>query len=134
MSHRDQPQGRDPRQKRTVEEIVTNLRQHFEALEHALVAQDPKKASSETQPLTLAKVPVAQSLYVILRVPTGFLANLSGRQREVHKLLLDGHSRRAIAVRLRISPRTVDTYFNRLKVKCQVKSRQALFEQGRFLS
>jgi FixJ family two-component response regulator len=50
------------------------------------------------------------------------LARLTPREREVHAMLIDGLSLREIAVRLNISPRTVEVYKARMMEKLQYRS------------
>lgn len=50
------------------------------------------------------------------------LQRLTAREREVMKLLVDGHSNRQVAEDLGISPRTVEVYKARLLEKLQVRT------------
>lgn len=63
------------------------------------------------------------------------LQRLTARERDVMKLLVDGHSNRQVAEQLGISPRTVEVYKARLLEKLQVRTitdlvRIALAAQG----
>ena len=50
------------------------------------------------------------------------LQRLTGRESEVMKLLVDGHSNRQVAETLGISPRTVEVYKARLLEKLQART------------
>jgi DNA-binding CsgD family transcriptional regulator len=50
---------------------------------------------------------------------------LTRREREVLKLLIEGHSDREIATALSISPRTVETHVGRILTKLGLHSRTA---------
>ncbi|HWJ36749.1 MAG TPA: response regulator transcription factor [Steroidobacteraceae bacterium] len=58
--------------------------------------------------------------------PKSSCEHLSGREREVLRLLVAGSSSTDIARHLSISPKTVDTYRHRLMVKLGVANRAAL--------
>jgi DNA-binding CsgD family transcriptional regulator len=48
------------------------------------------------------------------------LSSLSQREREILKLVADGHSSARIGVMLHLSPKTVDTYRSRMMQKLHV--------------
>jgi DNA-binding CsgD family transcriptional regulator len=52
--------------------------------------------------------------------------DLSGREREIGRLILDGHTHREIGARLYISPKTVEQHVARLRQKLSVASRAEL--------
>lgn len=56
------------------------------------------------------------------------LASLSGREREILKLVADGNSSAAIAERLSLSPKTVDTYRSRLMQKLHITDLASLIK------
>jgi DNA-binding CsgD family transcriptional regulator len=56
----------------------------------------------------------------------GPLAMLTGREREIARLAATGSTSRAIAERLSLSPRTVDTHLSRIYRKLALPSRAAL--------
>ena len=56
------------------------------------------------------------------------LARLSRREREILKLVADGHSSTAIADRLALSPKTVDTYRSRLMQKLHISDLAGLIK------
>jgi len=56
----------------------------------------------------------------------GSVEHLSGREREVLRLLVDGLSSAEIARHLLLSPKSIDTYRHRLMVKLGVANRAAL--------
>lgn len=58
------------------------------------------------------------------------LENLSLRERQVLQLLVEGNSSTAIAQKLGLSPKTVDTYRSRLMGKLGVKDMPALVRLG----
>jgi DNA-binding CsgD family transcriptional regulator len=48
------------------------------------------------------------------------LSSLSQREREILKLVADGHSSARIGIMLHLSPKTVDTYRSRMMQKLHV--------------
>ena len=50
------------------------------------------------------------------------IASLTEREREVMDLLAGGHTNKAVAEQLGISPRTVEVHRQRVLEKCEVKS------------
>lgn len=56
----------------------------------------------------------------------GPLARLSARERQVLQLVAEGHSSAAIAARVHLSPKTVETYRSRLMKKLAVRDTAAL--------
>ncbi|TSA13111.1 MAG: DNA-binding response regulator [Betaproteobacteria bacterium] len=50
------------------------------------------------------------------------LGSLSRREREILQLVAEGHTSAAIAIKLSLSPKTVDTYRSRLMRKLQIKA------------
>lgn len=59
------------------------------------------------------------------------LASLSSREREVVRLLAEGHPHRVIAEQLGISARTVETYRHRIREKLGLQSRAELTQFAR---
>jgi two-component system, NarL family, response regulator NreC len=59
--------------------------------------------------------------------PTGTTVQLSARETEVIRLLAEGHTNRAVAGRLDVSVKTVETYRARLTAKLGLKGRAELF-------
>jgi two-component system response regulator NreC len=53
--------------------------------------------------------------------------DLSGREREVLRLLAQGHSNQQIADQIRVSVKTVETYRSRLREKLGLKGRAELY-------
>lgn len=53
--------------------------------------------------------------------------NLSGRERDVLRLLAQGHSNQQVAVQLRVSVKTVETYRSRLREKLGLRERAELY-------
>lgn len=67
---------------------------------------------------------------IILRQPTypSFLAQITGREALCLIYLARGESAKAIAKRMHVSPRTVETYIHHLKKKLRCNSRDQLIE------
>jgi RNA polymerase sigma factor (sigma-70 family) len=61
-------------------------------------------------------------------IDPNLLEALSPREREILQLVAEGQTSRAIAERLSISPKTVDTYRSRLMRKIGVKNLAALIK------
>lgn len=72
---------------------------------------------------TVTQVHLEGCAYILTRVSTDWLHELSERQKEVANLLLQGVSRKKLASRLGISVRTVDTHVGRIYEKCKVTCR-----------
>jgi predicted ATPase/DNA-binding CsgD family transcriptional regulator len=83
-----------------------------EAISDALALADQLAEFQQPLPDASAAVPDAESM-------------LTRREREVLKLLIEGHSDREIATALSISPRTVETHVGRILTKLGLHSRTA---------
>ena len=60
------------------------------------------------------------------RAPAGLLGTLSVQERQVYQLLGQGFSTSAIAARMDLSPRTVESYFARIQGKLDLEGMHAL--------
>jgi DNA-binding CsgD family transcriptional regulator len=107
-------------------------------LEHAGIANDGHQAhlSDPTAEETLLDIDVDGSRYLLIRMPTmnPMRAQLSPREREIVRMVAQGHANKIIADVLGISAWTVCTHLRRIFAKLGVGSRAAmvarLFEAG----
>jgi DNA-binding CsgD family transcriptional regulator len=68
----------------------------------------------------------ALDAYVRDSGPDHPLERLSARERQVLQLVVDGHTSNEIALRLGVSPKSVDTYRGRLMLKLGISDLPAL--------
>ena len=110
------------------------LRRILEVIETDLKNEDLLEIVPKNRNLTISKVMLDESTYLVTRVPLGQEKDLSPRQREVLDLLLEGLPRKTIAFRLGISPRTVESHVERLFVKYGVNSQISLVRRVTLMS
>ena len=67
--------------------------------------------------------PVLTAMLGFLGEPAGTQLRLTGRELEVARLVAEGLTNHAIAVRLSVAPRTAETHVENIRRKLQVRSR-----------
>lgn len=95
--------------------LISQFRAAFDDME----LLDPEGRRS---PLHIA-VEVGGFRYVLLRIPSSGVEELSDRERQIADLLLDGHSNKTIAEKLAVQASTISSHVRNIYRKLGVSSR-----------